>query len=256
MSVSPVDGNSTIKIGDKTVTYTPPKTVRNPDGTWSSAPAEGMSDLAEQVNQTNNTQMDGDMFLKLLVAQLKYQDPSKPMDTAAMMQQTASLAMVQRMNEMATNVDNMVKATNSLAETEKEMSTSYVSMLMEQRMNSGVALVGRTVTFADATNPETKITGVVESVRFDKTGPILSVDGKDVPLTAVVSVQAPAAAPTTTGSTGATPATSGTATTGSTAGTSTGTTGDNSTTTNDTGSTATGGTGSTSDTSATPTTGA
>lgn len=181
-------------------------TIKQPDGTtyripqakatwdpatqsWVSSASQEAMDTAKQVNSKYNQQMDGDMFLKLLTAQLKYQDPSKPMDTGQMMQQTASLAMVQRINEMSTNVDNMVKATQSLADTEKEMATSFVSMLMEQRMNSGVGLVGRTVTYADAENPETKITGVVESVRFDKTGPILSVDGKDVPLTAVVSVQ-------------------------------------------------------------------
>lgn len=206
MSVSPVDNSSTIKIGDKTVTYTPPTTSKDAKGNWISTPSTGMADLAKQVNATNNTKMDSDMFMKLLVAQLKYQDPSKPMDTAAMMQQTASLSMVEQMNEMSTNVESMVKASQSLADTEKEMATSYVSMLMEQRMNSGVSLVGRTISYADATNPDTKITGVVESVRFDKTGPILSVDGKDVPLTAVVSVQsgtsASGAGSTTAGASG------------------------------------------------------
>ncbi len=184
-----------IRINGKDYPYTPPSTTKTTDGKWASTPAEGMGDLAKSVASQANNKMNGDMFLKLLVAQLKYQDPSKPMDTAAMMQQTASLAMVERMNEMATNVDNMVKATQSLAETQKEVGTSYVSMLMEQRMSSAVSLVGRTISYADLTNPETKIDGIVESVRFDKTGPILTVNGKDVPLTAVVSVKAPTAAP-------------------------------------------------------------
>lgn len=209
----PLGPTSTITAGDKTVSYTSPTTTRDAYGNWVSAPAAGMTDLSKQVNAASNTKMNGDMFLKLLVAQLKYQDPSKPMDTAAMMQQTASLSMVERMNEMATNVDNMVKATQSLAETEKEMGTSYVTMLMEQRMSSAVSLVGRTISYADATNPETKIDGTVESVRFDKTGPILTVNGKDVPLTAVVSVKAPAAAQAPA-STAPTPSTNATQPTG------------------------------------------
>lgn len=240
-------------------------TIKQPDGTtyripqakatwdpatqsWVSSASQEAMDTAKQVNSKYNQQMDGDMFLKLLTAQLKYQDPSKPMDTGQMMQQTASLAMVQRINEMSTNVDNMVKATQSLADTEKEMATSFVSMLMEQRMNSGVGLVGRTVTYADAENPETKITGVVESVRFDKTGPILSVDGKDVPLTAVVSVQsvtspAPAPAPTDgTGTTDSTPPAGTTDTTTPPAATTDTTSGD------------TGSTGSTTDPTSTPST--
>ena len=187
-----------IRIGGKDYPYTPPTTSSTGDGSWSSTPATGMTDLAKTVNASSNTKMDGDMFLKLLVAQMKYQDPSKPMDTAAMMQQTASLSMVERMNEMAKNVDNMVKATQSLAETEKEIGTSYVSMLMEQRMSSAVSLVGRTISYADSTAPDTKIDGVVESVRFEKTGPILTVNGKDVPLTAVSSVKSDKATSTST----------------------------------------------------------
>ncbi len=178
-----------IRINGRDYPYTPPSASPAGEGKWSSTPAEGMSDLAKTTNAQASNKMDGDMFLKLLVAQLKYQDPSKPMDTAAMMQQTASLAMVERMNEMSANVDNMVKATQSLAETQKEVGESYVSMLMEQRMSSAISLVGRTISYADAKDPQTKVDGVVESVRFDKTGPILTVDGKDVPLTAVASVK-------------------------------------------------------------------
>lgn len=184
-----------VRINGKDYPYTPPSTTKTPDGKWASTPADGMSDLAKNVNSQASNKMNGDMFLKLLVAQLKYQDPSKPMDTGQMMQQTAQLAMVERMNEMAANVDNMVKATVSLAETQKEVGTSYVSMLMEQRMSSAVSLVGRTISYADSTDPTTKVDGIVESVRFDKTGPILTVNGKDVPLTAVVSVKAPTTAP-------------------------------------------------------------
>lgn len=184
-----------VRINGKDYPYTPPSTTQTPDGKWASTPAEGMTDLATNVNSQASNKMNGDMFLKLLVAQLKYQDPSKPMDTGQMMQQTAQLAMVERMNEMAANVDNMVKATVSLAETQKEVGTSYVSMLMEQRMSSAVSLVGRTISYADSTDPTTKVDGIVESVRFDKTGPILTVNGKDVPLTAVVSVKAPTTAP-------------------------------------------------------------
>lgn len=206
MSITPVETNiytppkpGYIRINGKDYEYTPPTTTPgSKPGSWTSTPATGMGDLAKTVNSQASTKMDGDMFLKLLVAQLKYQDPSKPMDTAAMMQQTASLAMVERMNEMASNVDNMVKATQSLAETQKEVGTSYVSMLMEQRMSTAVSLVGRTISYADATDPETKVDGIVESVRFDKTGPILTVNGKDVPLTAVVSVKTPSTTPPAT----------------------------------------------------------
>lgn len=198
MSVSPVP--STINIGGKTVPYTPPTTSVGPDGNWISTPAPGMADLAKVASSQATNQMNGDMFMKLLVAQLKYQDPSKPMDTGAMMQQTASLSMVEKINEMATSVDDMVKATQSLADTQKAVGTSYATMLMEQRMSSAVGLVGRTVTYADKTNPDTKVEGVVDSVRFDTEGPILSVGGKDVPLASVSSVKNPTGSATSSSS--------------------------------------------------------
>lgn len=194
-----------IRVDGKDVPYTPPISTVTDKGKWISTPAAGMADVAKQANAANSNAMDGDMFMKLLVAQLKYQDPSKPMDTGAMMQQTASMSMVEKINEMATNIDNMVKATQSLSETEKEIGTSYVSMLMEQRMGSAVGLVGRTITYADKTDPDTKIEGVVDSVRFDTTGPILSVGGKDVPLTAVSSVKSPGATTSSSSSTAAAP---------------------------------------------------
>ena len=155
----------------------------------------GMTELAKTTNERTNQTLDGDTFMKLLVAQLKFQDPSKPMDTGEMMQQTASMSMVQRINEMATNIDSMVQATKSLAQTESTMGTSYAQMLVQQQMSSAVGLVGRKITYADATNPDARVDGVVDSVRFDKDGPILSVSGKDVPLSAVSAVKASSSSP-------------------------------------------------------------
>ena len=45
--------------------------------------------------------MGSDTFLKLLVAQLKYQDPSKPADATAMMGQTAQFQMVEKLQQLA-----------------------------------------------------------------------------------------------------------------------------------------------------------
>jgi flagellar basal-body rod modification protein FlgD len=46
-------------------------------------------------------QMGSDTFLKLLVAEMKYQDPSKPMDSAQMMAQTATLTQTQALQTIA-----------------------------------------------------------------------------------------------------------------------------------------------------------
>ena len=48
--------------------------------------------------------LDRDAFLKLLVAQLKYQDPTKPADASQMVAQSAQLTMVDRLNEIASQL--------------------------------------------------------------------------------------------------------------------------------------------------------
>ena len=90
-----------------------------------------------------NDQMGKDVFLKLLVAQLRYQDPSNPADSNQMMSQTATFTQVEKLEEIA-----------------KQNS----AMLALQRSSSAAALVGRTVTYTDE-NGAAK-TGTVSSVRI------------------------------------------------------------------------------------------
>lgn len=146
-------------------------------------PAEGMSGLTgRNTTGKSQTEFDGETFLKLLVTQLKFQDPSKPADSSQIMQQTATLSMVERINQMVTSNENIQK--------------TYTSMLAEQRISSAVGLVGRTVEYVpDGTKPDVKATGVVDSVKFDGTGPILSVGGKNVPYQDVTQVKAAPATP-------------------------------------------------------------
>lgn len=51
--------------------------------------------------------MDGELFMQLLITQLKNQDPSAPMDTNAMISQTTQLSMMEKLNTMtATGTDS------------------------------------------------------------------------------------------------------------------------------------------------------
>src|ERR1700712_5227309 len=56
---------------------------------------------ASSVTNASKQKMDGEMFLQLLVAQLRAQDPSSPMDTNAMMTQTAQLASMEQLTTMS-----------------------------------------------------------------------------------------------------------------------------------------------------------
>ena len=122
---------------------------------------------------TGNDSMGKDMFLKLLVAQLKYQDPMKPTDGTAFIAQTSQLSMVEKLEDILSATTANAVSNASLAAT---------------------GLVGRTVQYEDADGKS--VTGSVSAVRLDRTGPILVVGKAEVALANVLQVlaTAPAAA--------------------------------------------------------------
>jgi flagellar basal-body rod modification protein FlgD len=106
-----------------------------------------------------------DMVLKLLVAQMKYQDPSNPADSSEFLAQTAQFTALEKMQLVA----------------------DQTSQLVALQVAFGAStMVGRTVTYPAADG--TISTGVVDSVQFGATGPVLKVDGNDVFLAQVQSV--------------------------------------------------------------------
>ncbi|MBM6401457.1 flagellar hook assembly protein FlgD [Phycicoccus sonneratiae] len=113
---------------------------------------------------TGGSAIGTDAFLKLLVAQLKYQDPSKPMDSAAFMAQTAQMQMVESVNQLVSQNMALIGGQNSL---------------------SALALVGQDVTWT--VDGVTK-TGAVTAVRLDSTGPLLVIGKDEVPLSLVSRV--------------------------------------------------------------------
>jgi flagellar basal-body rod modification protein FlgD len=131
---------------------------------------------------------DQDTFLKLLVAQLKYQDPSNPADSTQFLAQTAQFTQVEKLGQIA-------------------------EMMQAQQLIGASALVGRTVTYQDANG--TSRTGVVTKTKLNgDSEPTLVVGNTDVQLSKVTEVQQNATGPaTTTGQTATTPPTAPAATT-------------------------------------------
>ena len=69
-----------------------------------SSPVSGTSGVATATATTTvdrPDQMGSDTFLKLLVAEMKYQDPSNPMSSADMMAQTATLTQTEALQTIA-----------------------------------------------------------------------------------------------------------------------------------------------------------
>jgi flagellar basal-body rod modification protein FlgD len=129
-----------------------------------------------QVSNTNG--FDSETFLKLLVAQLKYQDPSDPASSSELMAQTATLAQVQSLDAIA-----------------KQNSQS---LTLQKSLSAG-ALVGQTVSYTD-TDGATR-TGIVSAVKISSDSTAESkavVGGVDVDLARISQVTLPASATATT----------------------------------------------------------
>jgi len=123
---------------------------------------------------TSTKPSDKDTFMQLLVAQLKYQNPSSPTDPSAFLSQSAQFSSLEKMQ--------------TLADATKAMLTASMAF-------GASSLVGRTVSWTDAAGATAS--GTVDGVTFGSQGPVLTVGSGSVPMNEVTSVRATASAPTT-----------------------------------------------------------
>lgn len=117
-------------------------------------------------------QFGKDTFLQLLVAQLRYQDPTNPTDGAEFLSQTAQFSVVEKLEELTkTNTDLLASSLDMTA----------------------TSLVGRNITYTNAEG--TEATGVVTAARFGPLGPVLRVGSDEIQLGSVTQINAAPPAP-------------------------------------------------------------
>jgi flagellar basal-body rod modification protein FlgD len=104
-------------------------------------------------------------FMQLLVTQLQNQDPSQPMDSAAMVQQTTELGMMQEMSSVQTNTSSSVTL---------------------QMQTVAADLIGKAIGYIDDAGNSNS--GVVTGVSFSGSVPTVSVNGSTVNLSDISSV--------------------------------------------------------------------
>ena len=114
-------------------------------------PPTGASTYASQSDAVSKTQVDYQSFLKLLVAQMKNQDPTNPMDSTQYMAQLASFSQVEQSVQMNQKLDQMLQS-STLAQAD--------------------AIIGRTVTSADG-----ETSGKVAEVRLISNGIVAVLEG-------------------------------------------------------------------------------
>lgn len=124
-----------------------------------------------------------DAFLKLLVAQLRYQDPSNPTDPSTFMNQTAQLSMVEK-------IESMVSSSNEAT--------------LAAQTQTAVSMVGKQVSWTD-TDGKSVLAGPVSAVTLLSGVPKLRVGNFDLDLSQITAVApAPAVTPPAGSSTGTT----------------------------------------------------
>ena len=125
----------------------------------------GSTTATSSSGSATKTSADKDMFLQLLVAQMKYQDPMNPTDSSQFLSQSAQFTALEKMQNVA----------------------DQTSMLLSAQMAFGASgLIGKQVSWLDSDGASKS--GVVSSVTFGAKGPELDVSGTTLPLASVVSV--------------------------------------------------------------------
>ncbi|MDX8477633.1 flagellar hook assembly protein FlgD [Mesorhizobium sp. VK24D] len=113
---------------------------------------------------TSKTAVDYQSFLKLLIAEMKNQDPTKPMDSTQYVAQLATFSQVEQSVQTNSKLDQIMQSS---------------------ALSQADALIGRSITSADG-----KTTGTVASVKLASSGLIAVLqDGTEVPVGAGVSIK-------------------------------------------------------------------
>ncbi|MFU0505461.1 flagellar hook assembly protein FlgD [Pseudaminobacter sp. NGMCC 1.201702] len=115
--------------------------------TIGSTPAPNANVLTDKPSKT---QVDYQSFLRLLVAEMKNQDPTNPMDSTQYVAQLASFSQVEQSVQINTKLDQLLQASS---------------------LSQAGALIGRTVASADGT-----LSGKVAEVRIMSDGIVAVLD--------------------------------------------------------------------------------
>lgn len=105
-----------------------------------------------------------DDFLLLLVAQLRNQDPMKPVEDKEFIAQLAQFNTLEQM---------------------QNLNSRFLEMIQWQQLSQSSVMIGKRI---DALVNGSNVSGVVSEVKITTSGPVLKVDGKDVPLGSITRI--------------------------------------------------------------------
>lgn len=119
---------------------------------------------AQKADAKAKTSVDYNSFLKLLVAQMKNQDPTQPMDSTEYVAQLATFSQVEQTVQSNAKLDQI---------------------LQSSALSQADSIIGRSITSADGST-----TGTVAEVRLATSGLIAILgNGTEIPVTAGVTIK-------------------------------------------------------------------
>lgn len=130
------------------------------------SPVSGNSAAVRQTAQ-NAFGLEFESLLRIILTQLTYQDPLKPLENAEFVSQLAQFSQLQQTQSLNDQLTNLLAA---------------------QSATQATSLLGRTV---DVTNPQGTVSGMVESVAFTSGQPVVTLrtaDGQTVSNIAIANI--------------------------------------------------------------------
>ncbi len=125
------------------------------------------SNTTSSLAGTGMDSLDRNAFINLLLTQLKYQDPLKPIDNEQMIAQLAQFSALEQTQQLNTK---MASLTTTMADTK------------------ATTMLGHKIVVQGETD-DTPTTGIVTAIMYDGTTPLVVVNGKNFPLSGIQRIE-------------------------------------------------------------------
>ncbi|MDI6785945.1 MAG: flagellar hook capping FlgD N-terminal domain-containing protein [bacterium] len=120
-----------------------------------------------------------DEFLKLLITQLRYQDPLEPMKDKEFVSQMAQFSSLEQMSNLNNSFSSFVNKQANLNDTISNLNSSLERLQI-------LPILGKQI---DAVNDKETISGKVEKISFKNGLPKVYVSGKEISIDSIMEIR-------------------------------------------------------------------